>query len=280
MAENGTYESDDRTRARVKTEFMREQVVALPAWIVDASGGRADVRRSRNGPRKTDRAVSVGGKDVFSFYFADEWIHFYDLPAGVSDEIWDRVRAAASPGLVDRAKWPPARVKTEDELALVRASLLRLLGAPMRPLLHVVTLGVADLGRALAFYRDGLGFPCEGIVGSEFVDDETGANGAIALFRLENGVLLSLYPRADLAKDAGVPLSADHPGASSLGHAVAHRAEVDALVARAAAAGAKVLGSPRARPWGIYSGYFEDPDGHLWEIIWDRNAKPDPAPAP
>ena len=56
---------------------------------------------------------------------------------------------------------------------------------------------------------------------------------------------------------------------TSIGHAVASRAEVDEVIAQAKAAGAAVTDAPHDRPWGIYSGYFQDPDGHLWEIIWN-----------
>lgn len=137
----------------------------------------------------------------------------------------------------------------------------------MQPRIHVLTLAVDDLERALAFYREGLGFDSPGIVGTEFHDDHTGANGAIATCPLEGGLILSLYPRSDLAKDASVPVGAPNTGEFSIGHAVASRAAVEAVLARAKTAGAIVYDEPRDRPWGIYSGYFQDLDGHLWEII-------------
>lgn len=137
----------------------------------------------------------------------------------------------------------------------------------MEPRIHVLTLAVDNLERAVAFYREGLGFDSPGIVGTEFHDDHSGANGAIATFTLGGGLILALYPRSDLAKDARVPGAAPKSGEFSIGHAVAGRADVDAVLARAGAAGATVLGQPRDRPWGIYSGYFQDLDGHLWEII-------------
>jgi predicted lactoylglutathione lyase len=71
------------------------------------------------------------------------------------------------------------------------------------------------------------------------------------------------------AKDANVPLGPAHGGEFSLGHAVAGRPEVHALLARAQAAGATLTEEPHDRPWGIYSGYFQDPDGHLWEVMWN-----------
>lgn len=143
----------------------------------------------------------------------------------------------------------------------------------MRPSIGVVTLAVADLDRALAFYRDGLGLASSGIIAAELHDEVSGADGAIAMFELDGGLLLSLYPRTDLARDAGIEVDATSRGGFSLGHLVERREEVDAVLARAQAAGARLTGGPRERPWGIYSGYFEDPDGHLWEVIWN----PEPA---
>ena len=89
------------------------------------------------------------------------------------------------------------------------------------------------------------------------------------MFHLQGGLILSVWPRSELAKDAHVPFSPPKTGEFSLGHAVASKAEVDALIARAEAAGATVTQLPRDRPWGIYAGYFRDPDGHLWEIMWN-----------
>jgi uncharacterized protein len=135
--------------------------------------------------------------------------------------------------------------------------------------IDVITLAVADLDRALGFYRDGLGLSSRGVIGTEFVGDEVMPAGAIATFELNGGLLLALYPRTELAKDANVKLGPPKPGEFSIGHLVASRAEVDTLLARAEAAGATVTDTAHDRPWGIYSGYFRDPDGHLWEIIWN-----------
>ena len=132
----------------------------------------------------------------------------------------------------------------------------------------MITLAVEDLERALRFYRDGLGFESKGVIGTEWTDEESGANGAIAVFELQSGLLLSLYPRSDLAKDAAIPAGPARSGEFSLGQLVQSRADVDELIEKAGAAGAAVT-TPRDRPWGIYSGYFRDLDGHLWEIIWN-----------
>jgi len=140
--------------------------------------------------------------------------------------------------------------------------------------IDVITLAVADLERALAFYRDGLGLESEGVIGTEFVGDEVTPAGAVALFKLHGGLLLSLFPRSELAKDANVPLGLPKAGEFSIGHLVSSRAEVDALLARARAAGALLTNEPHDRPWGIYSGYFRDPDGHLWEVIWNPRMLP------
>ena len=140
----------------------------------------------------------------------------------------------------------------------------------MEPRVDVITLAVEDLERALRFYRDGLGFESTGVIGTQWTDEESGANGAITVFKFESALLLSLYPRIDLAKDAAIPAGPARPGEFSLGQLVQSRAEVDELIEKAEAAGAAVT-TPRDRPWGIYSGYFRDLDGHLWEIIWNPN---------
>jgi uncharacterized protein len=126
----------------------------------------------------------------------------------------------------------------------------------------VLTLGVADLERSLAFYR-ALGFQSDGIICTEF------PRGAVALFELEGGLILSLYGRDDLAADANATFDAPGRGELSIGHLVRSREDVDAVLARAEAAGATLTEEPHDRPWGIYSGYFRDPDGHLWEVIWN-----------
>jgi catechol 2,3-dioxygenase-like lactoylglutathione lyase family enzyme len=145
----------------------------------------------------------------------------------------------------------------------------------MEPRIDVITLAVDDLDRALAFYRDGLGLTSQGIIATEYAGDDHTPAGAIALFELQGGLLLAVYPRSELAKDANVPPGPARPGEFSLGHLVSTRAEVDALLARAKAAGAAVTEEPYDRPWGIYSGYFRDPDGHLWEIIWNPRRLPE-----
>jgi uncharacterized protein len=139
----------------------------------------------------------------------------------------------------------------------------------MRPRVNIVTLAVGNLEKSLAFYRDGLGLPTRGIVATEFKGSETEPAGAIAVFELQGGPMLALYPRTELAKDANVPTAASSAPEFSLGYAAPSREAVDDLLRRAQAAGAVVTDKPHDRPWGIYSGYFRDVDGYLWEILWN-----------
>jgi len=124
------------------------------------------------------------------------------------------------------------------------------------------------LERALAFYRDVFGLESPGVVAEQFAGDDVTPAGAVVMFKLSGALTLALYPRTELAKDAKVPVGPAQSGEFSLGHIASSRAEVDALLRRAGSAGATVTDPGHDRPWGIYSGYFSDLDGHLWEIIW------------
>ena len=146
----------------------------------------------------------------------------------------------------------------------------------MRAKIFFITLAVADLDRSVAFYRDGLGWPTEGIVGREFHDEVTGADGTIAFFTLDGGLMLGLYERANLAKDAGIPAGPASSTEFSLGIPAESQADVDRMLAEVKAAGATLTAPAHLRPFGVYSGYFADPDGHLWEIAWDSNAQSEP----
>ena len=141
----------------------------------------------------------------------------------------------------------------------------------MRAKIFFITLAVDDLGRSVAFYRDGLGWRTEGIVGQEFHDEVTGADGTIAFFTLETGLLLGLYERTNLAKDASLPAGPPSSTEFSLGVPATSQAEVDQLLAQVQAAGGTVTAPAHMRPFGVYSGYFTDPDGHLFEIAWDSS---------
>ena len=118
--------------------------------------------------------------------------------------------------------------------------------------------------------RDGLGWPTEGIVAREFHDEVTGADGTIAIFTLDGGLLLTLYERTNLAKDASLPAGPPSSTEFSLGIPAGSREEVDRLLAQAQAAGGTLTAPAHMRPFGVYSGYFTDPDGHLFEIAWDQ----------
>jgi len=141
----------------------------------------------------------------------------------------------------------------------------------MQAKIAFITLAVDDLDRSLAFYRDGLGWPTDGIVGQEFHDEVTGADGTIAFFHLDGDLLLGLYERTNLAKDAGLPAGPRSRTEFSLGLPAGSQAEVDRLLGHVEAAGGVLTAPPHMRPFGVYSGYFADPDGHLFEIAWDSN---------
>ncbi len=133
----------------------------------------------------------------------------------------------------------------------------------MEPRLTVITLGVDDLEKSLHFYRHGLGLPTQGIVGQEF------EHGAVAFIDLQPGLRLALWPRDSLAHDTGLPKTAPSPTEFSLGHNVGGREEVDAVIDQAIRAGATIVKPPHDTFWGGYSAYFQDPDGHLWEIVYN-----------
>jgi uncharacterized protein len=133
----------------------------------------------------------------------------------------------------------------------------------MRPRITVLTIGVDDLEKSLAFYRDGLGLKTEGIVGGEF------EYGAVAFFDLENGLKLALWPRKSIAHDSGLSLQNPSGTEFTIGHNVNSKQEVDEVLAQAKKAGAKIVKPAQETFWGGYSGYFQDPDGHLWEVAWN-----------
>jgi catechol 2,3-dioxygenase-like lactoylglutathione lyase family enzyme len=133
----------------------------------------------------------------------------------------------------------------------------------MKSRVTVITLCVDDLECAVRFYGDGLGFRTEGIIGREF------EFGAVAFFELQPGLKLAVWPRESLAHDAGLPIGAASPTSFSLGHNVSSKAEVDAVMAQARSAGATIVKAAQETFWGGYAGYFQDPDQHLWEVVWN-----------
>jgi uncharacterized protein len=137
----------------------------------------------------------------------------------------------------------------------------------MKPRITLITLGVDDLERALRFYRDGLGLKTEGIVGKEF------EHGAVAFFELESGLKLALWPRASIAHDTGLARSAPSATDFTIAHNLASKPEVDAVMAQARQAGATIVKRAHDTFYGGYAGYFQDPDGHVWEIAWNPEWK-------
>ena len=133
----------------------------------------------------------------------------------------------------------------------------------MKPRITLITLGVDDLDRAVRFYRDGLGLETQGIVGTEF------EHGAVAFFGLQAGLRLAVWPRASLAHDAGLPPGGRSSTEFSLGHNVSSKSEVDEVMEQARRAGASIVKPAQDTFWGGYAGYFQDPDAHLWEVVWN-----------
>jgi catechol 2,3-dioxygenase-like lactoylglutathione lyase family enzyme len=133
----------------------------------------------------------------------------------------------------------------------------------MQPRMTVLTIGVDDLEKSLKFYRDGLGFSTDGIIGTEF------EHGSVAFFKLQEGLKLAIWHREDIAHDTAITLTLPSATEFTIGHNVASKQEVDEIIEQARRAGAIITVSPHQTFWGGYSGYFQDPDGHLWEVVWN-----------
>ncbi|MCU4311404.1 VOC family protein [Acinetobacter variabilis] len=133
----------------------------------------------------------------------------------------------------------------------------------MQARISVITLAVLDLEASLRFYRDGLGFPSEGIMGEEF------EYGAVAFIQLQSGLKLALWPQRSIQQDTGLEPSPICPTQMTLGHNVYSPLEVDQAMAQAERAGAKIIKPAHTTFYGGYAGYFQDPNGHLWEIVWN-----------
>ncbi|MCB0636228.1 MAG: VOC family protein [Lewinella sp.] len=133
----------------------------------------------------------------------------------------------------------------------------------MRQQLHLITLGVADLDRALGFYEKGLGWT-----------KSDASQGDIAFFNL-GGVILALYPREALAEDARLPAQGSGFSGITLAHNTRSEAEVDEVLREVASLGAEIVKSAEKVFWGGYSGYFKDLDGHLFEVAYNPFAEMD-----
>lgn len=138
----------------------------------------------------------------------------------------------------------------------------------MKPRISLITLGVTSLEQSLRFYRDGLGFETAGIIGQEF------EHGSVVFFDLESGLKLALFSRQDIAHDSGLALQSASAIAFTLGHNVTSEAEVDAVMEQAKQAGGTIVKPASKTFWGGYAGYFQDPDGHLWEIAYNPQMLP------
>ena len=133
----------------------------------------------------------------------------------------------------------------------------------MKPRITLITLGLDDLEKSVAFYRDGLGLATKGIVGSEF------EHGAVAFFDLQSGLKLAIWPRRDIAHDAGISEGPRSATEFTIGHNVSSQEEVDAVMEQARKAGATITKPAQETFWGGYAGVFQDPDGHMWEVAWN-----------
>ena len=141
----------------------------------------------------------------------------------------------------------------------------------MRPSFKVLTLAVSDLDRSLRFYRDGLGLQTEGVIGTEF------EGGAVVFFHMKGGTILALWPTESLEKDAHVEATTNRLGAITIGHIAVSKEEVVSIIEAARSAGAAITAEPKDRFWGGFSGYFHDPDGHVWEVAWHPEWSPQEA---
>ncbi len=133
----------------------------------------------------------------------------------------------------------------------------------MKPRITVLTIGVDDLEKSVRFYRDGLGLKTEGIIGKEY------EYGTVAFFELQNGVKLGLWPRKSISHDTKITLTSPSPTEFTIGHNVNSKKEVDDVMEQAKKAGANIIKLAQDTFWGGYAGYFQDPDGHLWEVVWN-----------
>ena len=133
----------------------------------------------------------------------------------------------------------------------------------MKPRINMITLGVKDMEKAIQFYANGLGLP------------RMPFEGGVAFFVL-NGSWLSLYPWDALAEDATVNASSSGFRGITLAHVVASKEEVREILDQAVKSGGTLIKPAQDVFWGGYSGYFADPDGHLWEVAWNPHFWPGP----
>ena len=135
----------------------------------------------------------------------------------------------------------------------------------MEPRISMITLGVSDLGRSVSFYRDILGLPVS----------EHSVENVVAFFEL-NGTWLGLFPRAELAKDAQVQNDGVGFDGVTLSHNLRSEKEVAQFFEKLTGSNVPIVKEPTKADWGGYSGYFKDPDGHLWEVAYNPGFWPGP----
>ena len=132
----------------------------------------------------------------------------------------------------------------------------------MEAKITVLTLGVRDLERSVKFYRE-MGLLTEGIIGKEF------EFGAVAFFDLQSGLRLALWPLESISRDTGLDFKGEICSAMTIGHNVDSKAAVDTVMVQARAAGAVLVKEAADTFYGGYAGYFQDPDGHLWDVVYN-----------
>lgn len=128
----------------------------------------------------------------------------------------------------------------------------------MEPRISLITLGVTDLARARRFYVDGLG-----------LTEREGSTAEVAFLQMQPGLVLALWSRESLAHDAGVDAAGEGFRAVTFAHNVESRETVDVVLTQAVDAGARLLKPGAEAFWGGYTGYFEDPEGFVWEVAWN-----------
>jgi uncharacterized glyoxalase superfamily protein PhnB len=139
----------------------------------------------------------------------------------------------------------------------------------VKPRITFITLGVDNLERAMRFYRDGMGWPTQGIIGTEF------EHGAVVCFDLQPGLKLALWAQANIAHDTGLAETPRAPTAFTVAQNLRSKEEVDQVMAQARAAGATIVKAAQDTFYGGYAGYFQDLDGHLWEIAFNPAMLPE-----
>lgn len=137
----------------------------------------------------------------------------------------------------------------------------------MKPQVAVITLGVENLQRSLTFYRDGMGLLSKGIKREGYQQRE------VVMLDMQSGLKLALLHRDTLSLQTGILRTSPNSSAFSLSHIVSSKMAVYILMDHVERAGATIVKAAGNTQWGGYAGYFQDPDGHTWEIAWDEEVR-------